>query len=57
VTAEQSTKRQQAALNVAGVQSAFSPEKGIWGAKPAHMVGPDNGFEERCSTPAHSCQE
>jgi hypothetical protein len=56
VTAEQSTKRLQAALNVAGVQSAFSPEKGIWGAKPARVVGPDNGFEERCGTPAHSCQ-
>jgi hypothetical protein len=56
VTAEQSTKRQQAALNVADVQSAFSPQRRIWGAKSAFTVGPDNGFEERCGTPAHSCQ-
>jgi len=57
VNAEQSTNRRQAALNAAGVQSAFSPKRGIWGAKPALAAGPVNGFEERCGTPAHFWQE
>jgi hypothetical protein len=57
VIADQSTKRRQAALNAAGVQSAFSPKKGIWGTKPASLAGPVNGFEERCGTAAHFWQE
>jgi len=56
VNVKQSTKRKLSALNAAGVQSAFSPEKGIWGVKPARTAGPVNGFKERCGTPAHFCQ-
>jgi hypothetical protein len=37
------------------VQSAFSPGKGIWGAKTSHPGWLRQGFEERCGNPAHSC--